>query len=215
MEPKLVRREQGLFLELGKQSLCIDFSDRNYWKPLPKGKQELLSRAIGLNKGYRDVIDATAGLLQDTFVLARLGARVRAIEKSEWIFPLLKSAYENPPNDSKLQNLLSQIQLIQGDAVDFLRSLQPNEYPEVIYLDPMFPESKKTALPKKEMQIFREVVGEDETAATLLSVARQRCTARVVVKRPLKGSSVAEGWLHQLKGKAVRFDIYAPQKERS
>ncbi|MGJ8687280.1 MAG: class I SAM-dependent methyltransferase, partial [Spongiibacteraceae bacterium] len=92
---------------------------------------------------------------------------------------------------------------------EYLQALAVDDFPDVVYLDPMFPMSKKTALVKKEMRLFHSLVGEDDGGEALLAVALQRATHRVVVKRPPKADYLA-GRKPQLSvsGKAVRFDIY-------
>jgi 16S rRNA (guanine1516-N2)-methyltransferase len=81
--------------------------------------------------------------------------------------------------------------------------------PQVVYLDPMFPHTEKAAQVKKEMQFFRELVGKDTDADSLLDQALSVASHRVVVKRPRKAPPLAgrEPGL-TLAGKANRFDIY-------
>src|SRR5690606_9993822 len=101
------------------------------------------------------------------------------------------------------------IQLVTGRAHDILAQMIMSSRPEVIYLDPMFPERQKSALVKKEMRIFREVVGDDEDAQDLLEVALQIATKRVVVKRPRKSETIGPRKPgHQLIGTSSRFDVY-------
>lgn len=211
-EFRLQQEDDRLFLLDGKHKLEIDFihDKANYWKPMPRGKNELLAKAVGLHLGKKDILDATAGLLQDSFFLARLGASIRAVEKSDLIYPLLENAYTRGMKDEKTQEVLKRIHLVHSDAISFLHNLKDSERPDVIYLDPMFPNSKKTALPRLEMQIFRKVVEENTDSESLLMEARKTVKSRVVVKRPLKGEAVSAGWVHQLSGTSIRFDIYAP-----
>ena len=78
----------------------------------------------------------------------------------------------------------------------------------VLYLDPMFPEKNKTALPRKEMQIFRGWVGADEDSAELLKLALQLPVDRIVVKRPLRAEPLLDKVTHSFEGKTVRYDLY-------
>ncbi len=86
------------------------------------------------------------------------------------------------------------------------------EPPQVIYLDPMFPHRDKSALVKKEMRVFRPLVGDDLDAPALLEAALALATHRVVVKRPRK-APIIDGPKpsHGLEGKSSRYDIY-PKK---
>ena len=85
------------------------------------------------------------------------------------------------------------------------------EAPDVIYLDPMYPEHGTNALPHKEMRWLRELVGEDTDADALLAPALLLARKRVVVKRPLKAPDLAGvAPHHRHRGRAVRFDVYLP-----
>jgi 16S rRNA (guanine1516-N2)-methyltransferase len=207
LQPEFIKKPEGLTLHTSLGDLRLDFvADKaNYLRPLKKGKGELLARAIGLNKKFFDVVDLTTGLAQDAVVLARLGCRVRGVERSPWIFPLLEDAQVQAKG--KLE-WIERLHFYQGEASEFLRQLKKEEYPQVIYLDPMFPEKKKTALPRKEMQIFRQLIGDDLDAVALLEQALNCATERVVVKRPLKAPDLGPGVLHRFIGSSVRYDLY-------
>jgi len=79
----------------------------------------------------------------------------------------------------------------------------------------MFPEKKKSALPRKEMRIFRKWVGEDLDALDLLQAALRSSAERVVVKRPIKAPALQEGVIHSFEGKTVRYDLYSPLAGRA
>ncbi|MFO1350284.1 MAG: class I SAM-dependent methyltransferase [Gammaproteobacteria bacterium] len=53
--------------------------------------------------------------------------------------------------------------------------LAEGDFPEVIYLDPMYPERSKAALVKKESRVLRELVGPDDDAARLPGLRSQAC----------------------------------------
>ena len=86
---------------------------------------------------------------------------------------------------------------------------------DVIYLDPMFPGEGRTALPKRELQLLRELTGDDDGGAQLLALARTRARRRVVVKRPLHAPALAADVDLCFKGRAVRFDVYLSAAEPS
>ncbi len=174
-------------------------------------KNEPLAKAVGLKPGYRpEIIDATAGLGRDSFVLATLGCRVRLLERSPVIAALLRDGIERSKCDADTGSISANLTLIEADAISYLSSLEDDERPDVIYLDPMYPHSSKSALVKKEMRYFREIVGADEDADRLLAVALGKAFKRVVVKRPRLAKP-----LHGCKptgnisGKTTRFDIYS------
>ena len=193
--------------------LCIDFLENksDYKRPLPKGKQELIAKAVGLNKGLRKVLDTTAGLAQDAIVFARLGAKVTAIERSEVVFRLLKDAHDRALALAPDVEYFKNLKFINSDSIEFLKSISQEDCPEVIYIDPMYPEKKKSALPRLEMQIFKEVIGPDEDSIELLRAALQSRAQRIVVKRPRTADPLIEKPIHSFEGKSVRYDIYTPK----
>lgn len=170
---------------------------------------EAISKAVGIKKGHRpNIVDATAGLGRDAFVLATMGCRVHMIERSQVIATLLEDGVRRAEQDEKIGVLMKEkLSLACGDSRQELGQV-PFE-PEVIYLDPMFPPKEKSALVKKEMRILHEVVGRDEDADELLKVALTMATKRVVVKRPAYADHLA-GVKPQtsIKTKNYRFDIY-------
>ena len=56
--------------------------------------------------------------------------------------------------------------LLTGNAIERMRAWE-GEPPQVIYLDPMFPHRDKSALVKKEMRVFRPLVGDDRCAGVV------------------------------------------------
>lgn len=174
------------------------------------GKGQDIAKACGLNKVSSVYVwDMTAGLGADTFVLASLGATVRAFERNPLVYELLVDGLRRAAQDDETAEIVSRIELVASDALGALRrgSDQP---PQVIFLDPMFPSREKKALVKKEMQLFHDIVGADEDSNVLLEPALQLALNRVVVKRPRLAPLLAgREPSHQLIGKSGRFDIYA------
>lgn len=195
-----------------QKQLILDFvHDRvNYFRPLPKGKNELIAKAIGISKGFTDIIDATAGLGMDAVVMARLGCRVRALERSPEVFALLSDAYRRACDESESPQMswIHNLQFIHANSISYLQNLSEAERPQVIYIDPMFPEKKKSALPRKEMVLFRSLVGDDQDANELLTIALKTAKDRVVVKRPLRAEPLLQEPQHRFEGKSVRYDLY-------
>ncbi len=184
-------------------SFRIDFSDREYRRP-HRGSQELIAKACGLKKGIETVLDLTAGLAEDSVFLARLGFEVHAFERNPLVFALLAQAYQQAAEDFPKDRISFHF----GSAFDLLQNFKSQKMTTAIYFDPMFPEKKKSALPRKEMQIFKEVVGEDPDAAQILSSILELNYKRVVVKRPLKADVLGPQPSHQFLGKTIRYDVY-------
>lgn len=173
-------------------------------------RNEALGRAVGVRGSERPTVaDATAGLGQDAFLLASLGCRITLLERSSVVAALLEDGLRRARQAEGLRDSAERLTLLVGDAKTLLPTLEPR--PEVVYLDPMYPERGKSALKRKEMRFFRALVGDDSDAGELLELALKVATKRVVVKRPSKGERLAGRKPHGvLPGKTVRFDLYFP-----
>ena len=174
------------------------------------GRGQPLARAIGLKSGRTpSVIDATAGLGRDAFVLATLGCEVRMVERSPIIAALLGDALMRAADDPGVGEIVARMALLQGDARAQLTALPESARPDVVYLDPMYPHREKSALVKKEMRIFRSLVGDDEDSAELLNAPRQVARNRVVVKRPAKAPTLDQTPPSMtINSPNTRYDVY-------
>ena len=172
------------------------------------GKGQLIAKAVGLHQGVvPDVLDASAGLGRDAFVLASLGCKLTLVERSPVIVELLTCALEEAKG-TELDDIVARMQLISANSSEWL-NVQSHPVADVIYLDPMYPHRGKSSLVKKEMRLFQTLVGEDLDDAALLSAALSKARYRVVVKRPRKGLAIEGGApSYQLMGKSCRYDIY-------
>jgi len=179
-----------------------------------QGRHELnrqpLIRAIGRER--KRVIDATAGMGADCFLLAAFGHVVTGFERSEPVAALLRDGLARSVSDPDIEKILgNRLNFIEGDSIIELTQL--NYRPQVIYLDPMYPpRRKKSALPKKELQVLRDLVGDDEDSLKLFEVAREVAAERVVVKRPVYAEPLAEKPSMSYETKLVRFDVYLVPK---
>ncbi len=202
-------------LRLGKiKPLIIDYvaGKLAHRRQFGGGRQQDIARACGLHQVHHlHILDATAGLGRDAFVLASLGARVSMTERDPWLHLLLQDALyraaQASADDPALSGILSRLSLKGGDARE--SGSVPGEAPDVVYLDPMFPARTKSAKVKADMQALHHLVGADDTADTLLDWALGTALKRVVVKRPRHAPQLADRPAdHQLIGKANRFDVY-------
>lgn len=177
------------------------------------GKGQLIARAIGRHRGARPtVLDATAGLGRDAFVMAGLGCEVTLLERSPLIGALLEDSLQRLRccADEELAAIGARMRFVQADALEYLPAAEPFD---LVYLDPMFPAAGKSAGVKKAMALFRELLEEPGDENVLLDAALARARHRVVVKR-MKKTPVIPGPApsYQLAGKSTRYDIYALQK---
>lgn len=175
------------------------------------GRGEAVAKAVGIKSGYLpDVVDATAGLGRDAFVLAALGCRVRMLERNPVVAALLDDGLRRGYADAEMGSWLRErLTLLHASSLLALTDITPP--PDVVYLDPMYPHKQKSALVKKEMRVFQSLVGADDDADGLLQPARRLAKKRVVVKRPDYAPPLAGiNTLNAVTTKGHRFDIYAP-----
>ncbi|HBV77975.1 MULTISPECIES: class I SAM-dependent methyltransferase [Vibrio] len=181
------------------------------------GKGQAIAKAAGLNKGATPtILDGTAGLGRDAFVLASLGCKVQMVERNPVVAALLDDGLSRAKQDSEIGGWVTErMSLLHASSHDALTQLTQQadfERPDVVYLDPMYPHpenKKKSALVKKEMRVFQSLVGADNDADGLLAPALSLATKRVVVKRPDYAP-----WLDDnkpsmaIETKKNRFDVY-------
>jgi len=175
------------------------------------GRGEAVAKAVGVKGSYLpNVVDATAGLGRDAFVLASLGCHVRMLERNPVVAALLDDGLERGYRDAEIGPWLRErMTLLHASSLTTLSELTPK--PEVVYLDPMYPHKQKSALVKKEMRVFQGLVGPDEDADGLLEPARRLATKRIVVKRPDYAPPMADiAAQAAVVTKSHRFDIYTP-----
>lgn len=207
----------GLHLQQDKLSLLGDFSAL-----LPRLRPnalngEMLVRAAKIKgfEGSPTAIDATAGMGEDALLLAAAGFRVTLCERNPVIAALLLDTMERAALDPALTEIVGRMELHAGDSIELLRSLP--RAPEVVLLDPMFPERKKSGLIGKKLQLLQKLESPCADEVELLEAAIQAGPKKVVIKRPLKGPYLADRKpAYSIRGKAVRYDcIVPPQHEKT
>lgn len=197
----------SLYQAGSKGSVCVDFVTGRLDYRRQKGGGELIAKAVN-TKAHHHVIDATAGLGRDAFVLAALGCEVQLYERHPTVAAMLYDGLQRALVDDNTRVIASRMHLHLGS---FLQA-QPTPT-EVVYLDPMYPQRQKSAAVKKEMAYFHELVGAQDDGAQLLTHAAQCATKRVVVKRPRLGELLHQQIAdYQYQGKSTRFDVYLPTR---
>lgn len=193
------------------------------------GFGQAIARAVGIKASFMPVVaDLTAGLGADAFVLAGLGATVTLVERNPVVAALLKSGLDRAlryGDDEDLLSAINRMKLVVGDARDWLADLDDahlstsedigveTSCPDVIYLDPMFPERNKSAQVKKEMQVLQALVDQNDDLGDLLDAAQAKARYRVVVKRPRLAEHLDKRQpSFSVTGKSTRFDVYVLAK---
>lgn len=172
------------------------------------GRGQALPKAVGMKGGNTPmVVDATAGLGRDAFLLASLGAAVTLIERSPEMHRLLQDGLARATDaGGDVAAVVARMTLLHGDARDLLPTLSP----EVVLVDPMHPPRKKSALVKNELRLIREIVGTDEDSIDLMKVALATARNRVVLKWPQRADPMTGIRLpsHRIAGKSTRYDVF-------
>lgn len=172
--------------------------------------RELLVKAVRV-RGVEEirVFDATAGLGEDSMLLAAAGFSVTMCEGDPIIAALLADGLRRAVNDPVLSGVVGHMSLVEGDSIEILPSL--TEAPDVVYLDPMFPARTKSAAVKKKFQLLHRLESPCADEASLMGAALAARPRKIVVKRPIKAPVLAGVRpSHSISGKAVRYDVIVP-----
>jgi len=171
------------------------------------GRGQDIAKAVGLKHGFTPhVLDATAGLGRDAFVLASLGCKVTLIERNPVVAALLADGLSRAKLNVDVAEIANRMTLIHQSSIEEMSLL---EHADVVYLDPMYPHKEKSAQVKKEMRVFQSLVGADLDADNLLEPALNIAEYRVVVKRPTYAGYLANKKPStEIKMKKNRFDVY-------
>lgn len=202
-----------ILLDNKGNKLSINLTHMDYRRK-HRGKNELIAKALGKDKGISRVLDLSVGLGIDFNFINQLGFEVFGVERNPVLYVLLKAAFQK-----------TSLKIIHASALAFLKqnlsseNLNPSHF-ESIYFDPMYPVKKKSSLPRQEMVLFRDLVGNDEDAfevayyaITFLRSVENKSNAstplkRVIIKRPNEANSLVDNVSFALNGKLIRYDVY-------
>ena len=223
-EPEEVRKyalhlcfsDEGLFLTDGRLKLMGDFSQMKARVRPDNLSRELLVRAARSRDQDSQpwVVDATAGLGEDSFLLAAAGFHVTMYEYNPVIAVLLGDALERALSDPALMPVAEKMVLLNDDSLDALPQLKSR--PDVVYLDPMFPERQKSALVKKKFQLLGRLEFPCAGEESLLRAALLTGSHKIVIKRPLKAQPL--GGLkadYSISGSTIRYDCLLPAANKA
>ena len=178
--------------------------------------QELLVKAAKIKGAPTEdllVVDATAGLGEDSLLLAAAGFSVVMFERDKTIAALLEDGLARAAHDERLSSLVARMTLRKEDSIAALAS--GSMHADVILLDPMFPARTKSASVKKKFQLIHGLEEPCTDERELLDAACAACPRKIVIKRPPKGPWLAQRKpSYSLTGKAVRYDclVFAPKE---
>ena len=189
-----------------KESLSFDFLKGRLFNRLKRIEHEsLIKKAIGKNKGKLKIFDATAGSLIDTIIFLKLGHKVVACEQSKILIKLLKDAIERAKEEySFFKNLV----LINEDAANVIELHQDSD---IFYFDPMFNITKRNIKRSGTLNKISNILSHEkleDTSEDIFNYMQTSNYKKIIVKRPIKSKPLQEKINYQVKGKAIRFDIY-------
>lgn len=199
----------GITFVAGKQELKGDFTRLLSRVTGGHLQHEILLKAAKQNAleepGKLRAVDCTAGLGEDSFILAAGGYSVELFEHNPITAVLLNDALIRARNHAALREIAKRMTLKQGDSKDLLGELDYK--PDLIYLDPMFPEKKKSAETKKKLQVLHQIELPCSDEIELVKAAMEAGPRKIMIKRPPNGDFLAGiKPTYSVTRKAVRFD---------
>ena len=189
-----------------KESLSFDFLKGRLFNRLKRIEHEsLIKKAIGKNKAQLKIFDATAGSLIDTIIFLKLGHKVVACEQSKILYRLLNDAILRA---KKEYNFFENLSFINSDSAVIIDSYLDSD---IFYFDPMFEEVKQNIKRSGTLQKIGNVLSFEkleDTSAQIFDHMLKKKYKKVIVKRPIKSNPLYEKINYQVKGKAIRYDVY-------
>ena len=189
-----------------KESLSFDFLKGPLFNRLKRVEHEsLIKKAIGKNKAKLKIFDATAGSLIDTIIFLKLGHKVVACEQSKILYRLLDDAILRA---KKEYDFFENLSFINSDSAVIIDSYLDSD---IFYFDPMFEEVKQNTKRSGTLQKIGNVLSFEkleDTSAQIFDHMLKKKYKKVIVKRPIKSNPLYEKINYQVKGKAIRYDVY-------
>ena len=189
-----------------KESLSFDFLKGRLFNRLKRIEHEsLIKKAIGKNKVKLKIFDATAGSLIDTIIFLKLGHKVVACEQSKILIKLLNDAIQRAREE---YGFFENLTLINEDSANVIELHQDSD---IFYFDPMFNKTKRNLKRSGVLQKISHILnGEklEDTSKGIFKYMQKSNYKKIIVKRPINSQPLDEKINYQVKGKAIRFDIY-------
>ena len=189
-----------------KESLSFDFLKGRLFNRLKRIEHEsLIKKAIGKNKVKLKIFDATAGSLIDSIIFLKLGHRVVACEQSKILYRLLDDAILRAKNE---YNFFENLSFINSDSAKIVDSHLDSD---ILYFDPMFKDIKQNIKRSGTLQKIGNLLSLErleDTSQQIFNQMLKKKYKKIIVKRPIKSNPLHEKINYQVKGKAIRYDVY-------
>ena len=193
---------------LQKQKSCFthSFTEPKLRKRASQKNQLLLKACNNKKKEIKTVVDLTAGWGRDSFILATHGQNITMLEQNPFIYNCLNFLINIARHDNS-DEVYKRLQVINQNSVDYLSGKDPG-FADCLYLDPMFPAHKSSALPSKDLQIL-QLLTDNLDIDELFELALEKARFRVVVKRSIHAELLSDRKPDIVyKEKTIRFDVY-------
>lgn len=198
---EIYERQLSLFHKKDKHHVYVDFNSKQlqYRSQAHLNAELVIKAVLGKKKQPTTIMDCTAGFGKDSYLMSLTGSQIIACENNPLMYALTKDGLNRADIDN-----------ISLRKIDALREIKTTDC-QVIYIDPMYPATKKTAKNNKQMMFLQAFVGhQSEMAEELFIQAKQSDARKIVIKRPVKAAYVLDKKpTSQIIGKAARFDVYA------
>lgn len=204
---ELYQNQLSVYHRQDKHHVFVDFNSKQlqYRSQAHLNAELVIKAVLGKKKQATSILDCTAGFGKDSYLMSLTGSKIVAYENNPLMYALLKDGL----NRADINN----ISLHKSNALGVIKSTDC----EVIYIDPMYPASKKSAKNNKQMMFLQAFVGhQSEMAEELYIQAKQSNAKKIIIKRPMKADYVLNKKpTSQIIGKAARFDVYAQKQSHS
>jgi len=187
--------------------LNIDFLKGSLgWRIKRANHERILKKALGKSSKQLLIFDSTAGLLTDSMIFLSLGHKVVAVEQSKILFSLVKDGLSRAEHKiPEIKNLL----YLNDNSLEVYKNMS-NDF-DIIYLDPMFPVSKKNIKKSGKIETIKKILeleNFEDNSDSLIKNFLSLSYKKIILKRPLKHGKNYSNINYQVFGKTTRFDIY-------
>ncbi len=207
MDAQLIETEKGLGLIMDDQIMVGDFSHLLRRTKKHTITSELVVKAARMKNMPETpiLLDATAGMGEDSFLLAAFGFNVKLYERNPVMAALLEDALNRAKNDPATAEIAGRMELFQEDSITAMNNLP--YHADVILLDPMFPERQKSGKVKKKFQLIHTLEAPCDDEEELMAAAIKAAPTKIIVKRPIKAPFLADKKpSYDVRDKIIRYD---------
>ncbi len=190
------------------QQSCFthSFTEQKLIKRAAQKNQLLLKACNNKKREIHSIVDLTAGWGRDSFILATHGQQIIMSEQNPLIYSCLNFLIKIARHD-EIDEVYQRLSVVNDNSVNYLSSKDAG-FADCLYIDPMFPAHKSSALPAKDLQIL-QILTNNLDIEELFELSLQKAKYRVVVKRPIHAKTLSDKKPDiTYKEKTIRFDVY-------